>query len=108
MTHPIQSGLHKAKPRNYWKSIKRDPDANGSGGKPGLSALATCLRYQMLQFSLADPMDNLKAKVSTRIRNYRVADLAKDEIATALNSKDIPSPRQFIQFFIATNPDTTR
>jgi hypothetical protein len=62
----------------------------------------------MLQFSGTDPMHNLKAKVSTRIRNHRVADLAKHEIAAALNPIDIPSPRQFIQFFIAMNPDATR
>jgi hypothetical protein len=53
-------------------------------------------------------MDNLKAKISTRYRNREVADLAKHEIAAALNPVDLPHPRQFFQFRIAMNPDATR
>jgi hypothetical protein len=52
-------------------------------------------------------MDNLKAKVGTCFRNRRVADLAKHEVAAALNPIDLPSPRKFFQILIATNPDTT-
>jgi hypothetical protein len=62
----------------------------------------------MLQFAGTDPMHNLEAKVSPRIRDHRVANLAKHEIAAALNSIDIPSPRRLTQFFIAMNPDATR
>jgi hypothetical protein len=53
-------------------------------------------------------MNNLKAKISTRPRSRRVADLAKHEIAAALNPIDLASLRQLFQFCIAVNPDATR
>ena len=51
---------------------------------------------ETIQFSGADPMENLKAKVSTLPCNITVADLAKHEIVAALNPIYIPSPRLFI------------
>jgi hypothetical protein len=52
---------------------------------------------EAIQFSGADPMENLKAKVSTLPCNITVADLAKHEIVAALNPIHVPSPRLFIQ-----------
>jgi hypothetical protein len=62
----------------------------------------------MLQFSSIAPMDNLKAKIRTRFPDRRIADLAKHDIAAALNPTNLPSPRQFFQLGVAMNPDTTR
>src|SRR5580658_4599161 len=62
----------------------------------------------MLQFSGVAPMDNLKAKISTRFRNRRIADLAKHVIAAALNPTNLASLRQFFQLGIAMNPDAAR
>jgi hypothetical protein len=59
----------------------------------------------MLQFSRVAPLDNLKAKISTRFRNRRVADLAKYDISAALNPTNLASPRQFFELGIAMNPD---
>jgi hypothetical protein len=53
-------------------------------------------------------MDNPKAKIRTRFRNRKVTDLAKHEIAAALNPINLPSPRQFFQLCIAMNPDAAR
>jgi hypothetical protein len=63
---------------------------------------------ETLQFSGVAPMDNLKAKVSTRFSNLRVADLAQHEIVAALNPINIPSPRKLFESCIEMNPDATR
>jgi len=62
---------------------------------------------ETLQFTRVAPIDNLQ-EISTRFCNLRVADLAKHEIVAALNPKDLPSPRQFIQSGIEMNPDALR
>ncbi len=53
-------------------------------------------------------MNNLKAKISTCFRNCGVADLAKHDIAAALNPIDLSNPRQFFQLSIVMNPNATR
>jgi len=63
---------------------------------------------ETVQFTRVAPIDNLQAKISTRFCNLRVADLAKHKIVAALNPKDLPSPRQFIQSGIEMNPDALR
>jgi hypothetical protein len=62
---------------------------------------------QTLQFSGVAPMDNLKPKVSTLLRNRTVPDLAQHQIVAALDPIYLTSPR-LIQFLVEMNPDATR
>jgi hypothetical protein len=53
-------------------------------------------------------MDYLKAKIHARFGYRGVADLAKHDIAAALNPANLPSPRKVFQLGIAMNSDAAR